>query len=134
MEGVTVAEANTPPFRKALKKTLADELAVPVSTVKELLISQSRRMLLSGVTVAYVVTVYDGTTSEQLTASLRSSQEYGTFSISLSTYSGSKIKNMAIVSVHDNMPLSEIPSSAPHENLSSTQKGNLHVFDIEFGS
>ena len=47
-----------------MKKTIAQVLEVDEVSVEDLLITQNRRLLLSGVSVTYSVRVFDGTTSD----------------------------------------------------------------------
>ena len=91
--------------------------------MEDLLITQNRRLLLSGVSVTYAVRVFDGTTSEHLMALLESSILQGTFLASLNTNSGLLVESVELTSVHDNTSSAEgSPSGFPQEK-SSAKKG-----------
>ena len=116
-----------PSFRRALKKVIAQVLEVQEVSVEELLITQNRRLLLSGVSVTYTVRVTDGTTSEHLMALLESSISQGTFLASLGTNSGLLVESVGLTSVHDNTSTAEGNPSGYSQGKSSTQKGSLFV-------
>ena len=108
--------------------TIAQVLEVQESSVEELLITQNRRLLLSGVSVTYTVRVTDGTTSEHLMALLESSISQGTFLASLGTNSGLLVESVELTSVHDNTSLIEENPSGYSQDKSSTQKGQSFNF------
>ena len=117
-----------PSFRRALKKVIAQVLEVQEVSVEELLITQNRRLLLSGVSVTYTVRVTDGTTSEHLMALLESSISQGTFLASLGTNSGLLVESVELTSVHDDTFSAEGNPSGYSQDKSSTQKGQSFNF------
>ena len=116
-------QTTTPSFRRALKKTIAQVLEVQEASVEELLITQNRRLLLSGVSVTYTVRVTDGTTSERLITLLESSISQGTFLASLDTNSGLLVESVGLTSVHDNTSTAVGNPSGYSREKSSTEKG-----------
>ena len=110
-------------FRRAMKKTIAQVLEVDEVSVEDLLITQNRRFLLSGVSVTYAVRVFDGTTSERLMALLESSILRGTFLASLSNNSGLLVESVELTSVHDDTPSTQGNPSGYSQEISSAKKG-----------
>ena len=96
--------------------------------MEELLITQNRRLLLSGVSVTYTVRVTDGTTSEHLMALLESSISQGTFLASLGTNSGLLVESVELMSVHDDTSTAEGNPSGYSQDKSSKQKGEFLMF------
>ena len=111
-----------------MKKSIAQVLEVDEVSVEDLLITQNRRFLLSGVSVTYAVRVFDGTTSEHLMALLESSILRGTFLASLSNNSGLLVESVELTSVHEDSPSTEVNPSGYSQEKSSTQKGQLFIF------
>ena len=109
-----------------MKKTIAQVLEVEEVSVEDLLITQYRRLLLSGVSVTYAVRVFDGTTSERLMALLESSILQGIFLASLNTNSGLLVESVELTSVHDNTSAEGIPSGFSQEK-SSAKKGQSFI-------
>ena len=106
-----------------MKKTIAKVLEVDEVSVEDLLITQNRRLLLSGVSVTYSVRVFDGTTSEHLMALLESSILHGTFLASLSTNSGLSLESVELTSVHEDTSSAEGNPSGYTQEKSSIQTG-----------
>ena len=96
--------------------------------MEELLITQNRRLLLSGVSVIYTVRVTDGTTSEHLIALLESSISQGTFLASLGTNSGLLVESVGLMSVHDDTSTAEGNPSGYSQDKFSKQKGEFLMF------
>ena len=95
--------------------------------MEELLITQNRRLLLSGVSVTYTVRVFDGTTSEHLMALLESSISQGAFLASLDINSGLLVESLDLMSVHDNNSSAEGNPSGYSRGNPSTLKGQLLI-------
>ena len=110
-----------------MKKTIAQVLEVEEVSVEDLLITQNRRLLLSGVSVTYSVRVFDGTTSEHLMALLESSILHGTFLASLNTNSGLLVESVELTSVHDNTTSAEGSTSGFSQEKSSAKKGQSFI-------
>ena len=110
-----------------MKKTIAQVLEVEEVSVEDLLITQNRRLLLSGVSVTYSVRVFDGTTSEHLMALLESSILQGSFLASLSTNSELLVESVELTSVHDNTISPEGSTSGFSQEKSSAKKGQSFI-------
>ena len=115
-----------------MTKTIAAILEVQEVSVEELLISQKRRSLLSGVSVTYTVRVFDGTTSEHLMGLLESSVLQGTFLASLNTNSGLLVESVELTSVHDNTTSGEGNPSEISGGKSSTHKGQSLILMYKY--
>ena len=106
-----------------MKKTIAQVLEVDEVSVEDLLITQNRRFLLSGVSVTYSVRVFDGTTSEHLMGLLESSILEGTFLASLNANSGLLVESVELTSVHEDTSSTEGNPSGYTQEKSSMQTG-----------
>ena len=110
-----------------MKKTIAQVLEVEEVSVEDLLITQNRRLLLSGVSVTYSVRVFDGTTSEHLMALLESSILQGSFLASLSTNSALLVESVELTSVHEDTSSTEGSPTGYTQEKSSIPTGQSFI-------
>lgn len=102
-------EVSSPGFIQAISSTVSYELGVPLSSVTEVVMrGHTRRVLLSSVTVSYLVTVTSGRTPDSYVAVLKAAVADGDFLAVLSSESGLSITSSTDLVVTDISPTSHI--------------------------
>jgi hypothetical protein len=88
--GLTYAQATGLPFLTALINAVASTLGVPADAISlvNIVVSQNRRVLLSGVIISYTISVSSSMSSAYLNAVLDIAVSSGSFASSLSSNSG----------------------------------------------
>ena len=118
---LTLSDASSESFTVALGQSVAVVLKVPASSVSNVRIKAKRRMLLSGVSVTYIVTIVSGRTTQDFIDALHESESSGSFATSLSTNSGVQINSASGLIVID-MSESSSPTASPSTDSDTTGK------------
>ena len=119
---LTLDEASSDSFLQAMALSISTSIGVPASTVTNMLVAANRRMLLSGVTASYILTIASGKTPEFFMSALQESVSSGSFATSLSANSGVQINIASGLSVVNLSPTSS-PTLSP--DTSSDTRGTV---------
>ena len=112
LTGIEIWQTTDSDFTDAVTGSVISVLGVPDASVTDITTTASGRRLLSGVTLAYTVSVAEGMTPEQVIASLQTSVSSGEFLTTLSDNSGVSIDEVTNLQTVDlSRPVA--PAAAP---------------------
>ena len=104
--GLTLAEASTPSFKRAVIESVSEVLGLAPGAVTGNVVIGNRRSLLSSVSMMFAVSIVSDMTNMAIIRQLHQAMSSGAFLVSLNTKSASPITSVTSISISDATPTS----------------------------